>query len=58
MYPHLAPGASDQYQALTHSGRPSLEVAAQGEAMPFVEASKELGPAEWGVVKIGNVSSS
>jgi len=58
MYPHLAPGASDQYQALTHSGRPSLEVAAQGEAMPFVEASKELGPAEWGVIKIGNVSAS
>lgn len=58
IYPHLAPGASDQYQALTHSGQPSLEVAAQGEAMPFVEASKESGPAEWGVIKIGNVSAS
>jgi len=58
MYPQVAPGASGQYQALTQNGQPSLEAAAQGGAPPFVEASKEAGPAEWGVVKIGNVSSS
>ena len=56
MYPHPAPGASAQYQALTKNGPPSLEAAAQGAAMPFVEASKEAGPMEWGVAKIGNVS--
>ena len=56
MYPRSVGGASVRLQELTRNGQPSCEVAASSVNLPFGETAREAKPAEWGVVKIGNVS--
>lgn len=56
MYPHAtAEGSSVRLQELQRQG-PTYEVASQPENFPFIEAARRARPAEWGVLKIGNVS--
>ncbi|KAL8925051.1 MAG: hypothetical protein Q9208_003735 [Pyrenodesmia sp. 3 TL-2023] len=58
MYPHAtAEGSSVRLQELQRQG-PTYEVAAQPENFPFIEAARRARPAEWGVLKIGNIPYS
>ncbi|KAI4176896.1 MAG: hypothetical protein LQ343_000753 [Gyalolechia ehrenbergii] len=59
MYPHHNPteGSSVRKQELERSG-PSYEYASKAENVPFVEAARQSKPAEWGVLKIGNIPYS
>ncbi|KAL8941368.1 MAG: hypothetical protein Q9211_001853 [Gyalolechia sp. 1 TL-2023] len=59
MYPHHNPteGSSVRKQELERSG-PSYEYASKAENIPFVEAARQSKPAEWGVLKIGNIPYS
>lgn len=58
MRPHATAGAhSVPYQNLTRNTLPSLEQAEAPENFPFAELAKEAKPPEWGVLKIGNVST-
>lgn len=41
---------------IARNGKPSFELAVSPEFLPFVEATKLMKPAEWGVIKIGSVS--
>ena len=56
MYPFTVGGSSIGLQDLTRHGTPSFSVLTNKAVIPFVESAKEMKPAEWGVVKIGNVS--
>ena len=58
MYPQPPPGsgASVRYQNLTRQQPPSMDVTTNEANVPFVETARASKPAEWGVMKIGNVS--
>ena len=56
MFPHAFGGASVRFQNLTREIPPSLETVSSEENVPFVETARSTKPAEWGVLKIGNVS--
>ena len=56
MFPHTFGGASVRFQNITRDVPPSLETVSAEENMPFVETARSTKPAEWGVLKIGNVS--
>ena len=56
MFPHAFGGASVRFQNLTREIPPSLETVSAEENIPFVETARSTKPAEWGVLKIGNVS--
>ncbi|KAL8821744.1 MAG: hypothetical protein Q9223_000268 [Gallowayella weberi] len=56
MYPYGQHGGSIQYQELTRHGGPTYESATRAEVLPFAENARKSKPAEWGVLRIGNVS--
>ena len=56
MFPHTFGGASVRFQNITRDIPPSLETVSAEENVPFVETARSTKPAEWGVLKIGNVS--
>ncbi|KAL9059633.1 MAG: hypothetical protein Q9206_001412 [Seirophora lacunosa] len=58
MYPHAnAEGTSVRLQELQRQG-PIYAVAASPENLPFVETARLAKPAEWGVLRIGNIPYS
>ena len=50
--------ASVRFQNLTRSQPPSFNVVTSEANVPFVETARATRPAEWGVMKIGNVSGN
>ena len=58
MYPRATGAASVRFQRLTQNHPPSLQDVALEGNLPFTENAKLSKPAEWGVVKIGNVSTT
>ncbi|KAI9791359.1 MAG: hypothetical protein M1835_000376 [Candelina submexicana] len=56
MYPMSMGGPSSKYQDLTSRGQPSFEEASK--KMPFIELARHAKPAEWGVLRIGNIPYS
>lgn len=56
MFPHAFGGASVRFQNLTREIPPSLDTVTSEENIPFVETARSTKAAEWGVLKIGNVS--
>ena len=56
MFPHAFGGASVRFQNLTRDFPPRLDTVSAEENVPFVETARSTKPAEWGVLKIGNVS--
>ncbi len=56
MFPHAFGGASVRFQSLTREIPPSLETVSAEDNVPFVETARSTKPAEWGVLKVGNVS--
>ena len=57
MYPIPASsGTSVALQSLTRNGRPSYAESVRGDNLPFTETVQQSSPAEWGVVKLTNVS--
>ena len=58
MFPRPAGAASVRFQRLTQNHPPSLHDVVLQENLPFCENAKLSKPAEWGVIKIGNVSTS
>ena len=51
-------GASVRVQTLTRIQPPDLSTVGDDAYMPFVETAMASKPAEWGVMKIGNVSGN
>lgn len=58
MFPHAFGGASVRFQNLTRDVPPSLDTVSAEENIPFVETARSTKPAEWGVLKVGNVSEN
>ncbi len=58
MYPRASGAASVRFQRLTQNHPPSLQDVAFEGNLPFAENARLSKPAEWGVMKIGNVSTS
>ena len=56
MFPHAFGGASIRLQNLTRENPPSVDTVSAEENIPFIETARLTKPAEWGVLKIGNVS--
>ena len=56
MFPHAFGGASVRFQNLTRDFPRRLDTVSAEENVPFVETARSTKPAEWGVLKIGNVS--
>lgn len=56
MFPHAFGGASVRFQNLTRDVPPSLGTVSAEENVPFIETARSTKPAEWGVLKVGNVS--
>ena len=56
MYPHPTGAASVRFQRLTRNNSPSLDMLTDEENVPLTETARQTKPAEWGVMKIGNVS--
>lgn len=56
MFPHGQQGGSVQFQELTRNGGPTYDQAIRAEILPFAENARKAKPAEWGVLRIGNVS--
>ena len=58
MYPQppLGGGASVRFQSLTRNQPPGLDVVTDEKNVPFLETARASKPAQWGVMKIGNVS--
>lgn len=56
MYPHSIGGMSVRLQELTRNGNPSFAAASMPDIIPFAENARHAKVAEWGVLKIGNVS--
>ncbi|KAL8657301.1 MAG: hypothetical protein Q9226_002051 [Calogaya cf. arnoldii] len=56
MLPYGQQGGSVQFQELTRNGGPTYDQATRPEILPFVENARKAKPAEWGVLRIGNVS--
>ena len=59
MYPQppLGGGASVRFQNLTRNQPPGRDVVTNENNVPFVETARASKPAQWGVMKIGNVSN-
>ena len=57
MYPN-GPHPSQKYQRLMYHSLPSYDAAIQEEYLPFYEAGRSTIPAQWGVIKITEVSTS
>ena len=51
-------GSSVEYQQLTRNGPPQYQDIVHAENIPFTEAARALKPAQWGVLKLGNVSNA
>ena len=58
MFPQPTGAASVRFQRLTQNHPPSLHDVCLQVNLPFIESAKLSKPAEWGVMKIGNVSTS
>ena len=57
MFPYQRPGvASIRYQDLTREEPPRFGIAGDEDYMPFIETPNLAKPAEWGVLKVSNVS--
>ena len=57
MFPNQRPGiASIRYQDLTREEPPSFAIAGDENYLPFVQTANLARPAEWGVLKVSNVS--
>ena len=56
MYPINSGGTSPQLQDLTRQGDPSFKTITDPDNIPFEETARDTKPAQWGVMKIGNVS--
>ena len=57
MFPYQRPGvASIRYQDLTREEPPRFAIAGDENYMPLIESTKLAKPAEWGVLKVSNVS--
>ena len=56
MFPCSTGSASCRLQILKQYGLPTLDLLFAAENLPFAETTKLRKPAEWGVMKIGNVS--
>ncbi|MCJ1251974.1 hypothetical protein MMC30_009212 [Trapelia coarctata] len=55
-FSHVQQGHPNAFgDQMYRNGRPSFEVATSPEFLPFVEATKLMKPAEWGVIKIGSI---
>lgn len=48
--------SSVKLKDLTRHGKPSFAIATNEGIVPFVQSAKESNPAQWGVVKVSNVS--
>ena len=58
MYPYAQKdAASVRLQELIRNGQPSYSVATSLDVIPFAENARLSRPAEWGVLRIGNVSA-
>lgn len=57
MYPVPTGTASVHYQNLTRDDPPSIQLASAEESVPFAENARLMKPPQWGVMKIGNVST-
>ena len=57
MFPQSVGGTSVRLQELTRHGQPSFAAASMPETMPFAQMARNARVTEWGVLKIGNVSS-
>ncbi|KAL9599227.1 MAG: hypothetical protein Q9179_003630 [Wetmoreana sp. 5 TL-2023] len=57
MFPHSIGGMSVRLQELTRNGNPSFAAATRPETLPFVESARQSRVAEWGVLRIVNVSN-
>ncbi|KAL8790657.1 MAG: hypothetical protein Q9213_000505 [Squamulea squamosa] len=55
MFPYGQQGGSVQFQELTRNGGPTYESATKLEVLPFTENARKSKPAEWGVLRIGNI---
>ncbi|KAL9098383.1 MAG: hypothetical protein Q9163_005947 [Psora crenata] len=53
--PPLGGGASVRFQNLSRTQPPSLNVVTEESNVPFVETARVSKPAQWGVMKIGNI---
>ena len=58
MFPQPTGAASVRFQRLTQKHPLSLHDVCLQANLPFIESAKLSKPAEWGVMKIGNVSTS
>ncbi|KAL8839443.1 MAG: hypothetical protein Q9176_004439 [Flavoplaca citrina] len=55
MFPYGQQGGSVQLQELTRNGGPTYDQAIQLDILPFAENARKAKPAEWGVLRIGNI---
>ncbi|KAL8859868.1 MAG: hypothetical protein Q9178_003701 [Gyalolechia marmorata] len=55
MFPYGQQGGSVQFQELTRNGGPTYDSAIRPEILPFAENARRSKPAEWGVLRIGNI---
>ena len=60
MYPQssLGKGGSVRFQILSRSSPPNYNLVTDDENIPFAESARAARPAEWGVMKLGNVSEN
>lgn len=56
MYPYVRENPSEALRELTANGRPPIERLIDKATVPFVEIGETNRGAEWGVIRIGNVS--
>ena len=58
MYPQpsFGNGASVRYQNLTRNQPPDYATVTHKDNIPFIETARASNPAQWGVLKLGNVS--
>ncbi|KAI4278304.1 MAG: hypothetical protein LQ337_001126 [Flavoplaca oasis] len=55
MFPYGQQGGSVQFQELTRNGGPTYDQAIHPDILPFAENARKAKPAEWGVLRIGNI---
>ncbi|KAL8670198.1 MAG: hypothetical protein Q9168_005254 [Polycauliona sp. 1 TL-2023] len=55
MFPYGQQGGSVQFQELTRNGGPTYDQGTRPEVLPFAENARKAKPAEWGVLRIGNI---
>ena len=56
MFPYAKDDPSEALRILTINGRPSIDELMDGNIVPFVKNEGESNVADWGVIRIGNVS--